>query len=100
VISILGGVASLGLLYWGRFHLARGASAVAVAAVLWGWAVGQYPNLLDSGLTIEGAAAVQSVLAATAICLGVGAVILVPSLTWLYLLFQRGPASGSGAGST
>jgi hypothetical protein len=31
------------------------------------------------------------------ISLGVGAVVLVPSLVWLYRLFQRGPAAGTQA---
>jgi cytochrome d ubiquinol oxidase subunit II len=89
-LSIAGGLASLALLWWGSFLAARAAGGVAVAAVLWGWAVAQYPHLLQTGLTIQQAAAEPSVLAATAISLAVGALLFIPSLIWLYILFQRG----------
>lgn len=47
------------------------------------------PHLLNPTLTITNAAATRPVLKATAISLGIGAVLLVPSLTRLYILFQR-----------
>jgi cytochrome d ubiquinol oxidase subunit II len=53
--------------------------------------VAQYPALLSPGLTIAGAAASRPVLTATAVCLGIGALLLIPSLTWLYVLFQQTP---------
>ena len=66
-------------------------AAVAVAAVIWGWAVAQYPRMLQPNLTIAQAVATRPVLMATLICLSVGSALLVPSLAWLYLLFQRRP---------
>jgi len=48
--------------------------------VIWTWAAAQYPYLLQSRLTIAGAAAAASVLLATLISLLVGALLLVPSL--------------------
>jgi cytochrome bd-type quinol oxidase subunit 2 len=77
------------LLYRRHFLAARLSAAVAVTAVLWAWALSQYPHLLDPGMTIAPGAASGSVLRATLISLGIGAVLLVPSLTWLYVLFQR-----------
>lgn len=38
-----------------------------------------------------------SVLTATLISMGVGALLLVPSLWWLYRIFQRTPAPGDAA---
>jgi cytochrome d ubiquinol oxidase subunit II len=68
-----------------------------VTAVLWAWALAQYPFLLRGRLTIAAAAAQHSVLMATLICLAAGAVLLIPSLTWLYVLFQRsGPPPARG----
>jgi cytochrome d ubiquinol oxidase subunit II len=93
VISAVAGVLSLGLLYRHYFRTARLTAAAAVTAVLWAWALAQYPNLLSPGLTIASAAATRPVLVATLVSLAVGAVLLVPSLTWLYLLFQR-PGDG------
>lgn len=89
VISAIAGVTSLALLYQRRFLTARLTAAAAVTAVLWAWAVAQYPHLLPSGLTVNQAASTQPVLTATLISLGIGAVLLVPSLAWLYVLFQR-----------
>jgi len=93
IASALAGLAALVLLWRGWFTAARGAAAAAVTAVLWGWALAQYPYLLRGRLTIAAAAAQHSVLMATLICLAIGAVLLIPSLTWLYVLFQR---SGPG----
>jgi cytochrome bd ubiquinol oxidase subunit II len=87
--SAAAGLVALVLLFRRHFVLARVAAALAVTAVIWGWALAQYPYLLQSRLTIASAAAVPSVLLATLISLLAGAVLLVPSLTWLYLIFQR-----------
>ncbi len=99
VVSAAAGTASLVLLYRRRFLTARLTAAAAVTAVLWAWALAQYPQLLNPGLTISQAAATRAVLSATAISLGVGAVLLVPSLAWLYLLFQRSAPGESQAAS-
>ena len=89
IVSGVAGLVSLALLYLGRFLTARITAALAVAAVLWAWAAAQYPNLLNPGLTISQGAANHTVLEAVLISLGAGAVLLVPSLAWLYLLFQH-----------
>jgi len=99
VVSAAAGTASLVLLYRRRFLTARLTAAAAVTAVLWAWALAQYPQLLNPGLTISQAAATRAVLSATAISLGAGAVLLVPSLAWLYLLFQRSAPGESQAAS-
>jgi len=99
VVSAVAGTASLVLLYRRRFLTARLTAAAAVTAVLWAWALAQYPQLLNPGLTISQAAATRAVLGATAISLGAGAVLLVPSLAWLYLLFQRSAPGESQAAS-
>jgi cytochrome d ubiquinol oxidase subunit II len=81
-LSALAGLISLGLL-WRRAYLAvRLTAALAVAAVLWGAA-----DLSDLDLTA--AAAHEAVLRVVFVALGVGAVFLLPSLAWLYVLFQR-----------
>jgi cytochrome d ubiquinol oxidase subunit II len=89
VLSAVAGLTTIGLLYGNYFATARISAALAVTAVVWGWAVAQYPYLLNPGLTISQAAAEPAVLKATLISLGVGAILLVPSLVWLYTLFQH-----------
>jgi cytochrome d ubiquinol oxidase subunit II len=88
VVSVVAGVASLVLLWWRAYVAVRVTASLAVAGVLWGWGAAQYPELLP-GVTVQDAAATDSVLAATLVALGVGAVLLVPSMWWLYRTFQR-----------
>jgi cytochrome d ubiquinol oxidase subunit II len=87
--SALAGLASLWLLWRRRFLAVRVTAAIAVAAVVWGWAVGQYPWMLQGALTIEEAAASRAVLQAVLASLGVGALLFLPPLAWLFVLFQR-----------
>jgi cytochrome d ubiquinol oxidase subunit II len=54
--------------------------------------VAQYPYLLPPALTIADAAVARATLVATLVSLVVGALILVPSLGYLYTLFQRAPS--------
>jgi len=90
VLSGIAGAVTLGLLYIERFVAARISAALAVVCVIWGWAAAQYPYVLGSQLTIAHAASEPAVLHATFVSLCVGAVILIPSLAWLYMLFQQG----------
>ncbi|MGH3929239.1 MAG: cytochrome d ubiquinol oxidase subunit II, partial [Pseudonocardiaceae bacterium] len=88
--SAAAGISSIFLLGYRRLGLARVAAALAVTAVLWGWAVAQYPYLLQPGLTIDDAAAGAATLRAMLISLVLGAALLVPSLIFLFTLFHRG----------
>ena len=92
-VSVLAGVAALVLLVTRRFSAARAASALAVTAILVGWAVAQYPYLLLPEVTIEEAARGRATLVAMLVALVVGAVILLPALWYLYSLFQRSPSA-------
>jgi cytochrome bd ubiquinol oxidase subunit II len=71
----------------------RVAGAGAVAAALWAWAVAQYPYLLLPGLTVHAGAAPPATLTATLACAAVGGALVIPSLGWLLVLFQRSPRS-------
>ncbi|MFD0686261.1 cytochrome d ubiquinol oxidase subunit II [Actinomadura fibrosa] len=87
-VSIAAGLASLALL-WRRAYVAvRVTAALAVLGLLWGWALAQYPRLLP-GVELDDAAATRSVLAASLGSLAAGALLLLPSLWWLYTTFQR-----------
>jgi hypothetical protein len=88
-VSAVAGLATLLLCWWYRFGLARVTAALAVAAVVVGWAAGQAPRLLP-GLTVAQAAAGRSTLVALIVAVVCGAVVLVPSLGLLYSLFLRG----------
>ena len=89
VVSALAGVLTMVLVWSGRFGPARASAALAVAAVIAGWAAAQAPQVLP-GLTVAEAAAGRSTLIATIVGVAVGAVVLVPSLAVLYSLVLRG----------
>jgi cytochrome bd-type quinol oxidase subunit 2 len=80
--------------------LARFTAAAAVTAVLWGWAAGQYPDLVPPSVTIADAAASRTTLVTMLVSLLIGAALLVPALIYLYTLFQREHLSGAGAEHT
>jgi cytochrome d ubiquinol oxidase subunit II len=88
-VSATAGVATLVLVTRSRFGLARASAALAVAAIVAGWAVAQEPRLLP-GLTIAQAAAGRSTLLAIVIAVAAGAVVLVPALALLFHLFLHG----------
>ncbi|MGH3774506.1 MAG: cytochrome d ubiquinol oxidase subunit II [Pseudonocardiaceae bacterium] len=89
VASAAAGIGSIVLLMNRRTGLARVAAAVAVITVIWGWAVAQYPYLLQPALTVQAAAAPATTLRAMLISLVVGVALVVPSLAFLFTLFQR-----------
>jgi cytochrome d ubiquinol oxidase subunit II len=88
-VSAAAGVATLLLCWRNRFELARVTAALAVAAVVVGWAAGQAPRFLP-GMTVAAAAASRSTLVALVIAVACGAVVLVPSLALLFSLYLRG----------
>jgi cytochrome d ubiquinol oxidase subunit II len=89
VISVLAGLATLALVWRRRYEPARYSAALAVAAIVAGWALAQAPTLLR-GLTIEQAAASHDTLVAVIVAVVAGAVILFPSLALLFGLVLRG----------
>jgi len=78
------GLVVLGLLALGRSRGLRALSALGVAAVVWGWGVGQYPTLLPgTGLTLANGSAphatlvmLVAVFAAAVLLVGPGFVLL------------------------
>jgi cytochrome bd ubiquinol oxidase subunit II len=71
-----------------RFRAARVAAAMQVTLILWGWGLAQYPYLVPPDLTIADAAAPTVTLELALGAVGVGAVILFPSLYYLFRVFK------------
>ena len=88
-LSAVAGLAAIWLLVKREYVRARICSALAVSAILIGWAVAQYPYVLPPELTIEAAAGGRATLTAMLVALAVGSIILVPALVYMYALFQR-----------
>jgi len=93
-VSVLAGAATLVLV--ARWHLdaARVSAAIAVAAVVGGWALAQNPMLLP-GLTVREAAAPDNVQLLLVISILAGGLILFPSLGLLFRLVLRGSFSAA-----
>lgn len=88
--SGLSGLGALTVLGRGAARAGRYLAAGAVAAVVGGWGVAQYPYLLGTHLTLGADAAPDATLEAVAAVFLVAAVTCVPSLVYLYVLEQRG----------
>jgi cytochrome d ubiquinol oxidase subunit II len=89
VVSFLAGLATLALVYVRRFQTARYTAAVAVAAIIAGWAVARWPTILP-GLTIHQAAAGHDTLVWLVVAVLAGGAILFPSLAILFRLTVTG----------
>jgi len=98
VASILAGVATLALVYRRRFEAARYGAALAVAAIVAGWALGQWPTILP-GLTVRQAAASHDTLVAVVVAVLAGGAMLFPALVLLFRLTLTGRLHGAEAGS-
>ena len=90
ILTAVAGVATLALVWIRRYGPARLTAAVAVGAILWGWVVAQHPAFLPGELTIDEAAAGRPTLVAVLVATALGAVVLVPSLAYLFRLFLTG----------
>jgi cytochrome d ubiquinol oxidase subunit II len=88
-------VAVLAALWWRRYHLARVAVGAQVTFILWGWALAQYPFLVPPDLTVEGAASPAITLRLVLLALGLGILILLPSLLYLFRVFKAAPSDSA-----
>jgi cytochrome d ubiquinol oxidase subunit II len=98
-LAVLTGIAAL-TAFWAlwrrRYRVARVAAAGQVALILWGWGAAQYPYMLPPDLTIAGSAAPRITLQLTLGALALGAIVLFPSLYYLFRIFKSKPESVHG----
>ena len=90
ILSGLCGLASVALIRRAAPRVLQGLAVTAVAAVIAGWGVAQYPFLLGTHLTIAAAAAPTPTLWALTIVAVVALLLVVPSMGLLFVLAQRG----------
>jgi cytochrome d ubiquinol oxidase subunit II len=94
VTSALGGIAALWAVTWRRYRLARVAAALAVASVVAGWGLAQWPYMIVPDMTVREAAAPPNALRPIAIGFLIGSLLLAPSLLVLFRVFKgSGPPS-------
>jgi cytochrome d ubiquinol oxidase subunit II len=90
IVSGAAGLAALLLLRRASRQVVRVLALVAVAAVVAGWGMAQYPFLLGTHVSIREAAAPPATLHAVVVVFIAAALLLTPSFALLYLLQQRG----------
>jgi cytochrome bd ubiquinol oxidase subunit II len=88
VLALLNGPLALWFVWRSRPRIARAAVIAQVVFVLWAWAVGQWPYLVPPDLTIAGTAAPSETLNALLVVIGIGSLILMPSLWLLFRVFK------------
>ena len=88
VVSALAGAATLWLLWRRRYAVARFTAVAAVAAVVSGWGVGQYPWLLVDEVRIADAGGASATLQALLVAVGLAVVVVLPPLAYLFRLTQ------------
>jgi cytochrome bd ubiquinol oxidase subunit II len=94
ILSAVCGLGVLALLVRGGGRGIRPLAVGAVAAVVWGWGVAQFPYLLPESLTISQGAAPSSTLTAVLVVFGAAVLLVIPSLGLLYSLSQRSVLEG------
>ncbi|MER6981024.1 cytochrome d ubiquinol oxidase subunit II [Streptomyces carpinensis] len=88
-VSAVCGLIALLLLRRSRTVVVRGMAATAIATVVAGWGVAQYPYLLGTHLVIQQAAAPTATLWVLVVVSCVAAALIAPSLLVLYVLQLR-----------
>jgi cytochrome bd ubiquinol oxidase subunit II len=88
VVSAAAGIATLVLLGTHRYSTARVTAVAAVATVISGWGVAQYPWLLVDQVTIQDAAGAETTLVALLVVVVLAGVLVLPALAYLYWLTQ------------
>ncbi len=89
VVAAAAGIATLVLLYRRKFSPARVSAVAAVASVVTGWGVGQYPWLLVDQVTIDEGAGADATLTGLLVVVVLAGVIVLPALTYLFRLTQQ-----------
>ena len=87
--TAIAAVTSIVALWRRRYRVARVAAAVQVSFILWGWVLAQFPYLVPDALTIRDAAAPRVTLELLLWGLAGGAIVLVPSLAYLFRMVRR-----------
>jgi cytochrome d ubiquinol oxidase subunit II len=93
-------VSAICALWIRRYRVARAAAAAQVSLILWGWALAQYPYVVPPALTIGEAAAPALTLTLILWALAAGALVLFPSLAYLFRVFKREPEAGQPSSTT
>jgi len=90
-VSVAAGIAVLAMLWLRWYHALalRATAAIAVATVVWGWGLAQYPYLLPTSLSLAAGSAPTAALVAEFVVAGLAVLLVAPGFALLYFLQQR-----------
>ena len=88
VLAAAAGLATIALLWRRSYGVARLTAVAAVASVVSGWGIGQYPWLLVDEVRIVDAAGATATLQGLLVAVGLAVVVVVPPLAYLFRLTQ------------
>jgi cytochrome d ubiquinol oxidase subunit II len=94
LLHLATGIAALAALWalWARrWRLARASAVVQVSGIVWGWGLAQHPYVLPPDLSYVAAAAPAITLKLVLVALALGALVLIPSLYYLFRIFKGRP---------
>ena len=86
--SVLSAASAVLAIWKNKFQLARLAAIMQVTLILLGWGLAQFPNVVMPDITIFNSAAPRITLELLITALGFGAVVLIPSLAYLFFIFK------------
>ena len=86
--TMLAAIAAAVAMWLRKYELARIAGIAQVAFILIGWGVAQFPNLIEPDVSVYNSAAPDITLKLLTLALGIGAIILLPSLLYLFSIFK------------
>jgi cytochrome bd ubiquinol oxidase subunit II len=86
--TLICAIAALANLWLRRFVVARFAAIAEVTLILTGWSLAQYPRLITPDITIFNAAAPETTLRLLTYAVVAGAIVLFPSLFFLFRVFK------------
>jgi cytochrome d ubiquinol oxidase subunit II len=90
-VSIAAGIAVLGMLWLRWYHpfALRATAAIAVATVVFGWGLAQYPYLFPTSLSLTAGSAPTGSLVGEFVVAGLALLLVAPGFALLYYLQQR-----------
>jgi cytochrome bd ubiquinol oxidase subunit II len=88
IATMVIGLATAAALYFRRYRLARILIILETAFLLGSWGLSQYPYIIPPNVTIDNAANDPNVIVILLICIGIGLVLILPALYYLFSVFK------------
>lgn len=88
IATMLIGLATAAALFYRKYSLARILIILETAFLLGSWGLSQYPYIIPPRMTIENAANDPNVIVILLISIGIGMVLILPALYYLFSVFK------------